>query len=123
MDAEYLKANVGDVLAQALARVAVEKPADPVEFTGHYLLRHVENHLREDKVRTPLASASLRYPGLAGMDSTTAGLGRAPSAGGGAAGSGRAVRFSVVGAWPAARAHTPRGARSSKRKGTRHSKS
>lgn len=51
MDAAYLQANVGDVLAEGLARVAIEKPRDPVEFVGQFLLKHVANELRAQQVR------------------------------------------------------------------------
>ena len=51
MDAEYLKANVGDALAEGLARIAIQKPHDPVEYLGYFLVKRVEDSLREEKVR------------------------------------------------------------------------
>lgn len=41
MDAEYLRANVGTVLAQGLADVVLNNPEDGVEYLAQYLLRQV----------------------------------------------------------------------------------
>ena len=37
-DSDYLKETVGEVLSDALAAVAIQQPADPIEFIGNYLL-------------------------------------------------------------------------------------
>ncbi|CAG7729900.1 unnamed protein product [Allacma fusca] len=36
---EYLKKTLGPVLVSALAEVCVKRPADPIEYLGHWLLR------------------------------------------------------------------------------------
>lgn len=43
MDAEYLKANVGDVLAAGLTAVVLDQPEDSVDYLGRWLLKYVEN--------------------------------------------------------------------------------
>jgi hypothetical protein len=50
LDANYLKDTVGDILAEALANVAIQQPADPVEFVGLYLLNHVKNQKKKSEV-------------------------------------------------------------------------
>ena len=41
MDSAYLRANVGDALTKGLSAVAVNQPADSVEYLGKYLLNYV----------------------------------------------------------------------------------
>lgn len=43
MDAEYLKANVGDVLAAGLTAVVLDQPEDSVDYLGRWLLKYVDN--------------------------------------------------------------------------------
>lgn len=41
MDAEYLKENIGDVLASALSAVVISEPVDPVDYLARWLLNHI----------------------------------------------------------------------------------
>eukprot|EP00033_Pygsuia_biforma_P001858 GCRY01002077.1.p1 GENE.GCRY01002077.1~~GCRY01002077.1.p1 ORF type:complete len:403 (-),score=127.15 GCRY01002077.1:340-1548(-) len=43
MDSNYLKSTVGETLSEALAQAAIIKPADPIAFVAHYLLKYNEN--------------------------------------------------------------------------------
>lgn len=43
MDCEYLKKNVGSVLADGLASVILHGPEDPVHCLSQYLLQYVAN--------------------------------------------------------------------------------
>lgn len=43
MDAEYLKQNVGDILANGLTAVVLNQPEDSVDFLGRWLLNFVQN--------------------------------------------------------------------------------
>ncbi|TPX40653.1 hypothetical protein SeMB42_g05906 [Synchytrium endobioticum] len=36
----YLREHVGDAVASALAQIVLQKPDDPVEFLGNYLLQY-----------------------------------------------------------------------------------
>ena len=36
---EYLKKTLGPVLVSALSEICVKRPADPIEYLGHWLLR------------------------------------------------------------------------------------
>lgn len=49
-DSDYLKEHVGDVLSDALAEVAIQQPADPIEFVGLYLLNADATKKRRMKV-------------------------------------------------------------------------
>lgn len=50
MDAQYLKLNVNDALAEALTSMAVSLPDDGVEYVGNYLLQYVERRHLQQKV-------------------------------------------------------------------------
>ena len=52
MDTEYLKQNLGSVLADGLAAVVIQRPEDPVEYLGEWLLKYVENQENRAKVPT-----------------------------------------------------------------------
>ena len=39
MDTEYLKANVGSVLAEGLSQTVLMRPDDPIDYLAQYLLR------------------------------------------------------------------------------------
>lgn len=43
MDAEYLKASVGEALASGMAATVVMRPEDPVDFLAQYLLKLVDD--------------------------------------------------------------------------------
>jgi uncharacterized protein YozE (UPF0346 family) len=47
MDAEYLKANVGDILAAGLTAVVLNQPDDTVGYLGKWLLTYVDNYKAE----------------------------------------------------------------------------
>jgi len=51
MDAEYLKANVGVVLADGLAMASMMKPDDPIDYLAQFLLKSVA----DDAAKTQLA--------------------------------------------------------------------
>jgi hypothetical protein len=51
MDAAYLKATVGPALADALARVSVAHPDDPIDFIAQYLYKVNANAEDGKKVR------------------------------------------------------------------------
>ena len=51
MDAQYLKTNVNDALAEALTSMAVALPEDGVEYVGNYLLQYVERRTLQNKVK------------------------------------------------------------------------
>ncbi len=38
-EVEYLKKNLGPILVAALAEICIRRPADPIEYLGHWLLR------------------------------------------------------------------------------------
>ena len=46
-DSAYLTKSVGDALSTGLAAVAVQQPADAVDFLGNYLLNYVETKRSE----------------------------------------------------------------------------
>jgi len=43
MEAEYLRAKVGDALAEGMAETAMARPADPVEYLGLWLVKYCDN--------------------------------------------------------------------------------
>jgi len=49
MDAQYLKDNVGDVLATGLANMILHNPADQIEYLGFWLIHFVENQKRQNQ--------------------------------------------------------------------------
>mmetsp|Transcript_31870 Transcript_31870/g.53765 ORF Transcript_31870/g.53765 Transcript_31870/m.53765 type:complete len:539 (+) Transcript_31870:117-1733(+) len=54
MDADYLKKNVKDALAEALTAMAVKIPEDEIEYVGKYLLKYVERKKIEKEGKTAL---------------------------------------------------------------------
>ncbi|KAJ1636169.1 hypothetical protein T492DRAFT_835509 [Pavlovales sp. CCMP2436] len=42
LDSAYLKATVGDALADGIAQAVTQFPSDPIEFLGEYLLHHAD---------------------------------------------------------------------------------
>ena len=50
MDADFLKAHVGDALTKGMSEVNLYQPADPVEFLGQYLLKYVQNAEQDERV-------------------------------------------------------------------------
>jgi hypothetical protein len=50
MDAQYLKKNVNDALAEALTSMTVALPEDGVEYVGNYLLQYVGRRQVQQKV-------------------------------------------------------------------------
>jgi hypothetical protein len=38
-EVEYLKRSLGPILVAALAEICIRRPADPIEYLGHWLLR------------------------------------------------------------------------------------
>ena len=42
MDATYLQATIGPLLATGLAEVTAVRPADPVDYLAQYLLKSTE---------------------------------------------------------------------------------
>mmetsp|Transcript_30134 Transcript_30134/g.42025 ORF Transcript_30134/g.42025 Transcript_30134/m.42025 type:complete len:637 (-) Transcript_30134:241-2151(-) len=55
MDAEYLKANVGDVLANGLTAVVLNQPEDSVDYLARWLLKYVDNTKAEEELKLQLA--------------------------------------------------------------------
>lgn len=52
MDNDYLQRNVTAVLSEGLAAVVLQKPQDPVDFLGKWLLSYVDNEELKAKVST-----------------------------------------------------------------------
>lgn len=50
MDSEYLKQNVGAVLADGLAAVVLNNPPDQVDYLARWLLKYVDTVEREQQV-------------------------------------------------------------------------
>ena len=42
MDADYLKENVGDVLAKGVAETLLTAPDDPVDYLSKWLYKYVD---------------------------------------------------------------------------------
>ena len=57
MDADFLKAHVGDALTKGMSEVNLYQPADPVEFLGQYLLKYVQNAEQDERVSVLLVWA------------------------------------------------------------------
>lgn len=55
MDAEYLKANVGEVLANGLTAVVLNQPEDSVDYLARWLLKYVDNTKAEQALKLDLA--------------------------------------------------------------------
>ena len=43
MDAAYLQSTVGPALAEALAKVTIARPEDPIDFISQYLHKYTAN--------------------------------------------------------------------------------
>jgi hypothetical protein len=56
MDVDYLKKNVGDVLATGLAAVVMNNPPDSVDFLAKWLLNYVDSVKAQDEAKTKLAA-------------------------------------------------------------------
>ena len=61
MDADFLKAHVGDALTKGMSEVNLYQPADPVEFLGQYLLKYVQNAEQDERVSVLLVLARERH--------------------------------------------------------------
>lgn len=64
MDAQYLKKNVNDALAEALTSMAVALPDDGVEYVGNYLLQYVERRQLQRKVQVMIHQISTQMSQL-----------------------------------------------------------
>ena len=60
-DSDYLKETIGEVLSDALAAVAMQQPADPIEFIGKYLLNADATAKRHEQVSTTYTFLCLIY--------------------------------------------------------------
>ena len=50
MDAQYLKENINDAIAEGLTSMVVASPDDPIEYLGQYLLNYVDREIaKRDK--------------------------------------------------------------------------
>jgi hypothetical protein len=61
MDADFLKAHVGDALTKGMSEVNLYQPADPVEFLGQYLLKYVQNAEQDERVSVLLVGNGERH--------------------------------------------------------------
>jgi len=56
LDADYLKASVGTVLAQGIAETVAEQPDDPVGFLAQFLLKSVSDEKAEKELTVAKAA-------------------------------------------------------------------
>lgn len=57
MDAEYLKASVGDVLATGITETVLMRPDDPIEYLAQYLLKSVSDEASAEHLAAEKAEA------------------------------------------------------------------
>ena len=54
LDSEYLKREMGDILADCLVEVSQKKPWDPIEFIAMWLYKYRTNTVMRERVRKKL---------------------------------------------------------------------
>lgn len=59
LEAQYVSRTVGPALSKGLAEIIEKRPADPVEYLAHYLIKHVENKKIIDQVNKHFENDSI----------------------------------------------------------------